>query len=358
MTVLNRTIVPDTVISGKTYKVFQEPYVINSDIKFKSYFFRQEDEQVYRYYEDAGREMLVYDSSLSVGDIIVKGEQTRLKVVDVGTVGDYPAFVKDEGADRKMPHLRGVDDPSVEDWWIEGIGSVYTGLLDKSDFNADSTFLESMYCKGPRDFIENGDEYACFVYDWDCLKTYAGRGLSVETPEEQTDYYNFLKNDSRFLMEFLDDTLHTNGFINLLHPMFVADARVDGNNVNVEINDISDWGYLEQRYGHPHKIDIKIPGFTQGVHTVYEPRIRNTVNYKNSYIIKCGTWKEGDENGDGEVDISDVVAIINAIAGIDSNGYADVKATSVAKAKADVNGDGKIDISDITAVINIIAGTE
>ncbi len=52
----------------------------------------------------------------------------------------------------------------------------------------------------------------------------------------------------------------------------------------------------------------------------------------------------GDVNEDEKVDISDIVAIINQIAG------------TAQYDNADVNGDGKVDISDIVAVINIIAG--
>ena len=54
---------------------------------------------------------------------------------------------------------------------------------------------------------------------------------------------------------------------------------------------------------------------------------------------------EGDVNGDGEVNISDVVAIINAMAGHETH-----------KSAADVNGDKTVDISDVVAVINIMAG--
>ena len=54
--------------------------------------------------------------------------------------------------------------------------------------------------------------------------------------------------------------------------------------------------------------------------------------------------KKGDVNADGIVDISDVVAIINQMAG------------TVSWPEADVNGDETVDISDIVAVINIIAG--
>ena len=51
----------------------------------------------------------------------------------------------------------------------------------------------------------------------------------------------------------------------------------------------------------------------------------------------------GDVNMDEKVDISDIVAIINQIAG------------TATYENADVNGDDKVDISDIVAVINIIA---
>lgn len=56
------------------------------------------------------------------------------------------------------------------------------------------------------------------------------------------------------------------------------------------------------------------------------------------------TRKKGDVNEDGNVDISDIVAIINTIAG-----------DTTYLATADVNTDKNVDISDIVAVINIIA---
>ena len=66
-------------------------------------------------------------------------------------------------------------------------------------------------------------------------------------------------------------------------------------------------------------------------------------------LFVCGsamaqTHKQGDVNLDGSVDISDIVAVINTIAG-----------NTTYKSTADVNGDKTIDISDIVAIINIIA---
>lgn len=53
---------------------------------------------------------------------------------------------------------------------------------------------------------------------------------------------------------------------------------------------------------------------------------------------------KGDVNEDGKVDISDVVALINQMAGTATYRY------------ADVNEDNAVDISDVVAVINIMAG--
>ena len=52
----------------------------------------------------------------------------------------------------------------------------------------------------------------------------------------------------------------------------------------------------------------------------------------------------GDINGDGEVNVSDVTALINNILG--SSTYSD--------AVCDINGDGEINVSDVTALINMI----
>ena len=57
----------------------------------------------------------------------------------------------------------------------------------------------------------------------------------------------------------------------------------------------------------------------------------------------------GDVNGDGTVDVADIAAIIDVMAG------ATVPEAS-ASGTADVNGDGTVDVADIAAVIDIMAG--
>ena len=53
--------------------------------------------------------------------------------------------------------------------------------------------------------------------------------------------------------------------------------------------------------------------------------------------------QKGDANGDGEVDISDVVFVVNEILSGDSY-----------QESCDVNGDGNVDISDVVELVNII----
>ena len=54
----------------------------------------------------------------------------------------------------------------------------------------------------------------------------------------------------------------------------------------------------------------------------------------------------GDVNGDGKVNVGDIMAVINVMAGQGQN---------INKDAADVNNDGKVNVGDIMAVINIMA---
>ena len=62
----------------------------------------------------------------------------------------------------------------------------------------------------------------------------------------------------------------------------------------------------------------------------------------------------GDVNGDGTVDVADIAAIIDVMAGVSLNPDADPEADD--NLKADVNGDGTVDVADIAMVIDIMAG--
>lgn len=70
-----------------------------------------------------------------------------------------------------------------------------------------------------------------------------------------------------------------------------------------------------------------------------------SVNPSNFHTYTIQFAKKGDVNGDKQVTIADVTALVNIILGKDSQ-----------KAIADVNGDGSVTIADVTALVNIILG--
>lgn len=64
-----------------------------------------------------------------------------------------------------------------------------------------------------------------------------------------------------------------------------------------------------------------------------------------SYTVKASSTLAGDVNGDGEVNGTDIVALVNRIMnGTEYNG------------NPDVNGDGTVNGTDIVALVNIIMG--
>ena len=67
-------------------------------------------------------------------------------------------------------------------------------------------------------------------------------------------------------------------------------------------------------------------------------------NFAEHIIISRGVSIPGDVNGDGEVNIADVNAVIDAI--LSEHGHA----------HGDVNGDGEVNIADVNTVIDIILG--
>ncbi|MBR1466088.1 MAG: Ig-like domain-containing protein [Bacteroidaceae bacterium] len=91
--------------------------------------------------------------------------------------------------------------------------------------------------------------------------------------------------------------------------------------------------------------DVVVPSayiLTNG--SVYDQNSDEMVSYVKIEPSADNSHLKGDVNEDKKVDISDIVAVINQIAGTATYRY------------ADVNEDKKVDISDIVAIINIIAG--
>lgn len=80
--------------------------------------------------------------------------------------------------------------------------------------------------------------------------------------------------------------------------------------------------------------------------TALNPGSRTYNSSKSARIGICPAYKLGDVNGDGRVNVSDLMAVVNSI---------NAKKTSDA---ADVNSDGKTDAKDVNAIVNHILGNK
>ena len=77
---------------------------------------------------------------------------------------------------------------------------------------------------------------------------------------------------------------------------------------------------------------------------------KNANEWKTFFFISDSETEpsEGDVNGDGKVNVSDVSVLISMILGT----------TTMDESTADVNGDGRVNVSDVSALINIILGIQ
>ena len=122
--------------------------------------------------------------------------------------------------------------------------------------------------------------------------------------------------------------------------------NVDGTNYSAKDAEGNEAADLKR---NPNANIVKF-GLGAGVHTFQ--KYSGTGNILVSSIeITPATKQEtllGDVNGDGKVDVEDVVGIVNKILGEPAEGFIE--------ANADVNGDSKIDVDDVVAAVNIILG--
>ena len=106
------------------------------------------------------------------------------------------------------------------------------------------------------------------------------------------------------------------------------------------------WDYI--RIGNPENEGHIWQGASyQGVVDEMTTWIENRLANMDSRF-KLQSTVAGDVNGDGDVDISDAVALLRNLAG-----YQD---ESIISGNSDVNGDGEVDISDAVALLRRLAG--
>ncbi|MBO4813775.1 MAG: hypothetical protein J5523_02315, partial [Muribaculaceae bacterium] len=135
-------------------------------------------------------------------------------------------------------------------------------------------------------------------------------------------------------------------------------AKVNENDSWTTIVDVADGDAAG--LGTNNTTDYNFP--INGVNTEYQyfrfevSEVRGKGGYMNNhYVFQLAELAltgitpsiiDGDVNGDGKVNVTDVTALVNMILGVITKD----------ETRADVNGDGKVNVSDVTALVNIILG--
>ncbi|MBQ2490155.1 MAG: hypothetical protein II539_00535, partial [Muribaculaceae bacterium] len=119
-----------------------------------------------------------------------------------------------------------------------------------------------------------------------------------------------------------------------------ANAPVEsGDEETRTITDIVGTSYTVENLTEEATYEYKVKAFGADAESAWSNIIEVTLADQSQGL-------QGDVNGDGRVNVSDVSALINMILGLEP----------MAEARADVNGDGRVNVSDVSALINIILG--
>ena len=173
-------------IDGKNYI---SVYVYSNNGEFWSYY-RTEDKKLYRYNEKKQQEELLMDFGLDVGDVFERPDGVKLKVVEVSDT-----LIRDEKP-RRVLSLKGVNDESVWDKWIESYGSVRTGLHLLDDFPdyqiTDLLYMEKVNTSGIRSY-----DYSNGIYN-DINKDYL-RSVCIDIKQLSNKEVVFMENQDYYL---------------------------------------------------------------------------------------------------------------------------------------------------------------
>ena len=142
--------------------------------------------------------------------------------------------------------------------------------------------------------------------------------------------------------------------VKLLYYSELASATFNGTpltiNADGTVDDVNDF-YSEEKIsltsnGHGATIEKSYDEETAKLTvTVKGEDINENTDNFHTYTIQFAKPKKGDVNGDKQVTIADVTALVNIILGKEDENVV-----------ADVNDDGAVTIADVTALVNIILG--
>ncbi len=247
----------------------------DGNIVFNHYVFKEyATGMVYRCYGYDDYKILnkSFDFTLVPGQQLERFDHSKYGVTDCGFAYDYNSYWPAHCPDRRMLKVHRMD-ADQDDVWIEGVGSIHTGLLEPSDFITSEVYVQSM--------VHGSEDCAFFCIDTDVYKSVPFEAEIIESSNPIVDeiIMDQSNHNTTFDMEFIDDTLHVKGalFGETQGPLKTLEAEIDDDTIILNINE-----HTLNRFssGVPFRFDVKIPGFKAGTYKI-------RYQYKNPIDVVC-----------------------------------------------------------------------
>lgn len=232
-----------------------------------SLFYRQEGDQVFCIPKGEKEEMVLIDYGLQVGDKFTDPTGSTFTVTETDFFNRYEKNIWYNGRNRQPKTLRLVSTDGEEDIWVEGIGSIYWGILpayiakDLASFPNNPTCAKVIYAPGIHmtGLFEVAEEDYKLVY-------VEPEDIDLSDFEKSDEYKEYLAGNV-WKFSFADDTLNVSGImeLNCLNT-YVATLVKEGNiDINIgqlyPMSDIPTCGGLK-------RISAHIPGFKAGTYHI------------------------------------------------------------------------------------------
>ena len=239
------------------------------------YYYRQDGNKIYCYTVAEGKESLVMDFGLKVGDIFFLNEGLNV-VVEQRSDTLMRCWWTGETVCKTL-YLRGIERPDFTDVWIEDVGSLRYGINPPHEGETHLIY-SSLYAEG---------DIIAYEHDFQANNL---RGMSVRYGESVSEEdlgsqgeYEAAHSGRRLTIDLRNDTLCIGGYIGgyceggayLLIEEDDDDIRIGS--VRYPYNDEADCRSVKV-------IDVRIPGFTREKYTVHFGLITAEVSQNKSLI--------------------------------------------------------------------------
>ena len=301
---------------------------------------------------------------LELGDVIAEGDATKDNVesfeTGVTTISFDKLYIEDEaGMSEELNYLFIEDEfVIVIEGWDNGTFSGVLGSQKFDDNSVTSTWFQSpgeerlrSYSNGwPTLFIGLDNATYGYLHTEDNTDLQFAAAGGEQSMHVNPMYYD-IDDDTQeptYLLDIESITVTVDGKEMVMEEipewLSIGIANEDYTTATEKDEDGEEYEYFVN--GIDYDLVISVDALPEGtksrsaeiVFMQVGARLKVTVNQGGGQSMK------GDVNGDGEVDVADISAVIT------------VMAKGEKTPEADVNGDGEVDVADISAVITIMAG--